>query len=133
MSKSRTVKIGDVIAAVIRKDDCYLVCQRPIHKNHGGLWEFPGGKVEQGETFEEAAEREIKEELNLQVVGTGKLLFSVIDSLSGFTINFVEVHVSGELALSEHIAYRWVSISDLQSLQLAPSDRQFAQSLLQTD
>jgi 8-oxo-dGTP pyrophosphatase MutT (NUDIX family) len=56
-----------VLAAVIRRQDRYLVCRRPAHKRHGGLWEFPGGKLEPGETLLEAARRELREELGAEV------------------------------------------------------------------
>ena len=46
-----------VLAAVVRRDDRYLVCRRPAHKRHGGLWEFPGGKIHAGETLLGAARR----------------------------------------------------------------------------
>ena len=50
------------MAAVIERDGKLLVCRRPGHKRHGGLWEFPGGKLEPGETIVDAARRELDEE-----------------------------------------------------------------------
>ena len=55
---------GTVVAAVVRRGNKMLVCQRPLHKHHGGLWEFPGGKVEHQETLNAAAQRELAEELD---------------------------------------------------------------------
>src|SRR5690606_20769929 len=60
-----------VLAAVIRRDGRWLVCRRPAHKRHGGLWEFPGGKLEPGESLLEAATRELEEELAVRVTGVG--------------------------------------------------------------
>ena len=59
-----------VLAAVIWEGDSVLICQRPPHKRHGGLWEFPGGKVRPGESRLDAARRELWEELNLKVLHT---------------------------------------------------------------
>jgi 8-oxo-dGTP pyrophosphatase MutT (NUDIX family) len=73
-----------VLAAVIRDADRYLVCLRPAHKRHGGLWEFPGGKLEPGETLFDAARRELKEELGVQVVAVEDLVFSTQDPGSPF-------------------------------------------------
>ena len=56
-----------VLASVIQRHDRFLVCRRPLHKRHGGLWEFPGGKVKDGETDLEVARRELAEELGVHV------------------------------------------------------------------
>ena len=56
-----------VVAAIIKKDNLYLIVQRNKHKYLGLKWEFPGGKVESGETFEEALLREIEEELSIEI------------------------------------------------------------------
>jgi mutator protein MutT len=63
--------IQRVVAAVIQRNDQYLLCQRPAHKRHGGLWEFPGGKVHDGETDFDAISRELTEELEVGVVRVG--------------------------------------------------------------
>ena len=136
--KSRTV-----IAAVIVRDNRYLVCQRPEHKRHGGLWEFPGGKIEPGETFLEAATRELKEELNLTVVEIGAVLLTVSDNGTifdnvtvshlekdtGFLINFLQVETAGDPVLLEHQEVRWLTSKQLRTLPLAPSDRSFVKHL----
>ncbi|MCC5791124.1 MAG: NUDIX domain-containing protein [Legionellaceae bacterium] len=64
----------DVAVAVIRKRDSVLVSQRPLHATHGGMWEFPGGKIEPGESVEEALRRELEEEINIQVQSMRPLL-----------------------------------------------------------
>jgi 8-oxo-dGTP diphosphatase len=64
-----------VVAAVIKRNDYYLICKRPKGKRHGGLWEFPGGKVEEGENIETAARRELAEELDLSVLSFVDYLF----------------------------------------------------------
>jgi 8-oxo-dGTP diphosphatase len=119
-----------VLAAVIRRDDSYLVCLRPPHKRHGGLWEFPGGKMESGETLHEAARRELQEELGLEVLSVGETLFSCQDPGSRFVIEFVEVQVSGIPQAFEHAEIRWATPQELRDLKFAPSDRAFSLTLV---
>src|SRR5690349_17335120 len=91
-----------VLAAVIRDGEQYLVCQRPLHKRHGGLWEFPGGKCELHESDEDAARRELREELAVEVISTGRELYTRHDGDSPFLIAFVEVAIDGEPTCQEH-------------------------------
>lgn len=119
-----------VLAAVIRRDDRYLICQRPPHKRHGGLWEFPGGKLEPGETHGHAARRELAEELGVNVQTVGAVLFSVADPGSQFVIEFVDVTIAGEPRCIEHSALRWLPLDELAALDLAPSDRRFVEFLI---
>ena len=124
-----STKPRQVLACVIEKDSRYLVCLRPAHKHHGGLWEFPGGKLEDGESFKDAAVREMQEELGLKAVLVGELVMAVDDKSSGFSICFVPVEVSGELKLKEHDAFKWATTEELLDLNLAPSDREFSNYL----
>ena len=126
MSQNAYSQPGQVIAAVIERGGRFLLCQRPSHKRHGGLWEFPGGKLEPGETFHDAAHRELEEELGLSVVSVGAVRLSITDDASGFVINFVDVHASGEPQLLEHSALQWSSPAEMSKLPLAPTDRAFA-------
>lgn len=119
-----------VIAAVIKQEGKFLVCRRPAHKRHGNLWEFPGGKLEPGESLLEAAERELNEELNMHATACGATLFSIKDEASGFLIKFVEVETTGKPELIEHSALKWMALNQLSELDLAPSDKQFVSELL---
>jgi len=119
-----------VLAAVVRRGAQYLVCRRPNHKRHGGLWEFPGGKVEPGETTHHAIHRELSEELDVAVQNVGAALFAVLDPGSQFVIEFVPVEVRGDPRCIEHSALQWLSLSELPGLELAPSDRRFVEFLL---
>jgi 8-oxo-dGTP diphosphatase len=119
-----------VLAAVICVDSRYLICQRPAHKRHGGLWEFPGGKVERGETDLEAARRELREELGVAAIDVGPVLFSVHDPGSLFLIAFVQVGIEGDPQCHEHTAFRWLPMLDLAALPLAPADRRFVEYVL---
>src|SRR5579872_7101219 len=119
-----------VLAAVVRAGDRYLVCRRPAHKRHGGLWEFPGGKLEANESTLEAADRELREELGVEVVAVSDVLFSVHDPESPFLIEFVPADIRGTPQCLEHQELRWTTLQDLPSLDLAPSDRRFVEFLL---
>jgi mutator protein MutT len=127
---SRAMTLTFVLAAVVQRDDRYLICQRPSHKRHGGLWEFPGGKLEPGETHDHAARRELAEELDVHVQAVGAVLFSVADPGSHFVIDFVPVTIAGEPRCIEHSALQWLPLDELPRLDLAPSDRRFVEFLL---
>lgn len=116
-----------VLAAVIRRQGRYLLCLRPPEKRHGGLWEFPGGKLEGDESLAQAAQRELMEELGVDVTGCGTLLFAHQEGGSPFRIEFVPVEIEGEPQALEHSAVRWVSIEESECLPMAPSDRAFAE------
>lgn len=112
-----------VVAAVIEREGKILVCERPSHKRHGGLWEFPGGKVENGESDFEAVKRELYEELAVDVISVGKVQFSVADPGSEFVIEFLRVKIEGQPQCLEHASFAWVSEQELLEVPLAPSDR----------
>ena len=123
MQTTSTVR---VVAAVARRYGRMLVCQRPAHKRHGGLWEFPGGKIEPGESVLEAVRREIAEELGATVTEVGEMEFSFTEPGSEFSIEFYPVEIAGELSCREHTAFAWATPEQLLGLPLAPSDREFA-------
>jgi 8-oxo-dGTP diphosphatase len=119
-----------VLAAVIKRGDRYLVCRRPSHKRHGGLWEFPGGKLEYGESLFDAARRELEEELGLGVECVGETILIVHDGDSPYQIEFVQVQTIGEPRPIEHEALAWARIEELAELALAPSDRIFVDQIV---
>ena len=116
-----------VVAAVIERDGRFLLCQRPAHKRHGGLWEFPGGKLEPGENLSAAARRELAEELGVLVTDCGELLFSAGDPGSEFVIEFLGIFIEGEPRAIEHERLAWFTPSEMHGLDLAPSDRRFVE------
>ena len=116
-----------VVAAVVSRDDRLLVCQRPSHKRHGGLWEFPGGKCEEGESDADAIRRELREELGVEAEIVHGEEFSIQDHGSPFLIVFIPVGIVGEPACHEHVALTWGSLEELSKLPLAPSDRRFVE------
>jgi 8-oxo-dGTP diphosphatase len=110
---------------VVRRDGRYLVARRPLEKRHGGLWEFPGGKMGPDESLLEAADRELREELALRARGVGRVLFEARDPDSPFLIRFVEVEATGEPKALEHLEVGWYEAGELTSLALAPTDARF--------
>ena len=114
----------EVVAAVIfDAAGRVLATQCPPHKHNGG-WEFPGGKIECGESAPQAVEREIFEELSLKV-RVGELLHIVEWEYPAFHL---KMHCfscrieSGELQLHEHTAYRWLTAETLRSVDWLPAD-----------
>ena len=118
-----------VVAAVIRRGDTLLVCQRPAHKRHGGFWEFPGGKCEHAESDVAAIRRELREELDIEAASVGSSEFEVADAGSPYLIAFIPVTIEAEPRALEHDALAWASIRELLEMPLAPSDRRYVQWL----
>lgn len=116
-----------VLAAVIARGDRYLICRRPAHKRHAGLWEFPGGKLESGESLFDAAVRELREELDVTAASICDPVFSIADAGSEFIIEFVPTEIHGEPRCIEHTELQWATVEELLELDLAPSDRRFAE------
>jgi 8-oxo-dGTP diphosphatase len=116
-----------VIAAVVSRGDDFLVCQRPFEKRYGGLWEFPGGKCEPGESINDTTRRELCEELGVDVIETGHEQIAILDPDSPYLIIFVPVRIVGEPTCHEHIGLRWGQLSELAQLPLAPSDRKYVE------
>src|SRR5690606_1721268 len=109
-----------------------LVYERLALKRHGGLWKFPGGKVESDESDFEAVDRELAEELGVQVGAVGPVVFSISDPGSPYVIEFLPVQIEGEPRCLEHTALAWVPEVELLSLPLAPIDLQFARFRIQS-
>ena len=118
-----------VVAAVIRRGDRYLLGLRPELKRHGGLWEFPGGKIDHGESVLDAATRELAEELGIQVTGMGEILLSVADGASPFVIDFVEIATDGAPLAVEHDELGWFDPGEMAAMPLAPADAACARYL----
>ena len=114
-----------VAAAVIERKGRALLGRRPLDKRHGGLWEFPGGKLAARETLGEALGRELREELGLELERVGAVLFHSRDPDSPFDIYFVKVSARGVPRALEHIELEWCDRSRIMELDLAPADRRF--------
>lgn len=114
-----------VVCALIERDGRVLIAQRPAHKHLPLKWEFPGGKVEPGESAETAIVREIREELGCTVFVTRPLprsthAYAVIIEMIPFVCRLTSG--SPEPRALEHVALRWVAPDDLPAFDLAPAD-----------
>ncbi len=116
----------DVVAAVIVRGGRYLIGRRPEGKRHGGMWEFPGGKMEPGEDVEAAIRRELDEELGLRLLSVDPTVrFEQVDSDGRFRILFYDVEVEGQPEAREHSALRWATAEEMEGMELAPTDAAF--------
>ena len=119
-----------VVAGVVRRKGRVLLCQRPEGKRFGLLWEFPGGKLEAGESPEAALERELREELAIET-RTGRVLDALrLDDRNGgdLLMLFYESEiVRGEPQTVECRALDWALPEDVAAYDLAPADRLFLQ------
>lgn len=131
MTQGPSYRAQRVVAAVVRRGDTFLVCRRPDHKRHGGLWEFPGGKVGTDESDANAVGRELREELGITLLTAHPAEFEIADPDSPFLIAFVPVVIQGEPACHEHSELRWATAADLRALTLAPSDARYVEWLQQ--
>ena len=114
-----------VVAALIEKDGKIMICRRPPHKKRGGLWEFVGGKVEKGESDEEALRRECREELNVGI-GVGELFTDVTHVYPDLTVELLVYRafiLSGAPELLEHTEIRYVSKEQLDAFDFCPADK----------
>ena len=116
-------KIINVVAAIIRDGDKIFATQRGYGDFKGG-WEFPGGKIEENETPQEALVREIKEELDTEIK-VGELIDTIEYDYPTFHLSmdcFWAEIVSGELVLKEHEAAKWLTKAELDSVEWLPAD-----------
>jgi A/G-specific adenine glycosylase len=125
-----------VTAAVIRENDQVLIAQRPAEGLLGGLWEFPGGKVEDGETLPDGLRREILEELGVGIkvgppLGVYRHAYTHFRvTLHAFLCSLNDRQASLRLGPIEHSALRWIVPEDLASYPMGKLDRQIANALL---
>ena len=127
--KAKTIRVS---AAVICKDGRYLLAKRPAHKPQGGLWEFPGGKIESGETAQVALARELVEELGARNVTVGSLVGSSEYDYGNLVVQIEAYWVTCDLASLrnlEHEQIEWFAPTSFGQIALAPAD-QFLQPLL---
>ena len=122
-----------VVAALIWQGDKFLICQRPAHKARGLLWEYVGGKVEPGETREEALIRECKEELDISL-SVGDVFFEVDHVYPDITIHLTLFNASiagGEIKMLEHNDIRWLTVNEIDDYPFCPADRDILERLKQ--
>lgn len=123
----------DVVAALIWEKDKFLICQRPANKARGMLWEFVGGKVESGETFPQALQRECAEELAI-TVDVGKQFMQVIHEYPDILIRLTLFHCTiptGYPQALEHNDIRWIHPSQIDDYQFCPADEDILKRIKQ--
>lgn len=117
-------RIIDVCGGLIEQGGKFLVAQRKYNDRFGGLWEFPGGKIEDGESKEIAIKRELDEELGIEVE-TGKLALVVEDEIPEMKviIYLVECYIKrGEPRPIDCQDVKWLTLDEIKLLKLAPAD-----------
>ncbi len=121
----------DVVAALVWRGDELLVTQRPAGSHLAGFWEFPGGKIEPGETPEAALARELREELDL-AVQIDRLRSEVVHDYAEKTVRllfFDCAWIGGEARNVAVAAHRWITRHELTTLTFPPADRELLADL----
>ena len=123
----------EVVAALIWRQNKFLICQRPAHKARGLLWEFVGGKVESGETKEQALIRECREELDV-AVEPREIFLELTHTYPDLTVHltlFQPRLLGGEPRRLEHADLRWITPEEIPQYPFCPADQVILERLLQ--
>lgn len=113
-----------VVAALIWDRDRFLACQRPAHKARGLLWEFVGGKVEPGESKEDALIRECREELGI-TISVGDVFMELVHTYPDLTVELTLYHAKIEKGIPkklEHHDIRWITVQEIDDYSFCPAD-----------
>ncbi len=115
----------EVVAALIWEQNKFVICQRPAHKARGLLWEFVGGKVEPGESKEQALVRECREDLAI-TLEVGKVFTEVTHEYPEFFIHLTLFHAAireGQPQKLEHNDIRWITTEEIDQYDFCPADK----------
>lgn len=121
----------EVVAALIWNGARFMICQRPAHKARGLLWEFVGGKVEPGETREQALVRECREELAV-TVSVGEIFAEVTHEYPDLTVHLTLFHAAiaeGTPQMREHNDIRWITVDEIPQYDFCPADQPILERL----
>ena len=125
--------ITEVVAALIWDKDKFMICQRPAHKARGLLWEFVGGKVEPGETKEQALIRECREELAV-TLSVGDVFMDVVHEYPDLTVHltlFNATIAEGEPRKLEHNDIKWITPSEIPNYDFCPADEEILARIIE--
>lgn len=123
--------ITEVVAALIWDNGKFMICQRPAHKARALLWEFVGGKVEPGETKEQALIRECQEELAI-TLSVGDVFMDVVHEYSDITVHltlFNATIAEGVPQKLEHNDINWITPAEIQHYDFCPADEEILKRL----
>ena len=123
----------EVVAALIWKGDKFMICQRPANKARALLWEFVGGKVEPGETKEEALIRECKEELDI-ILSVDDAFMDVVHEYPDITVHltlFNATIAEGEPKKLEHNDIQWITPSEIPNYEFCPADEEILDKIIE--
>ena len=123
--------VTEVVAALIWDGDKFMICQRPAHKARGLLWEFVGGKVESGETKEQALIRECQEELAV-TLEVGEAFMDVVHEYPDLTVHLTLFRariVEGVPQKLEHNDIRWITVDEIDAYAFCPADEEILRRL----
>ena len=123
----------EVVAALIWRGEKFMICQRPAHKARGLLWEFVGGKVEAGETKEEALIRECQEELAVRLL-VGEVFMDVTHEYPDLTVHLTLFHATiaeGEPQKLEHNDIRWITPQEIPNYEFCPADTEILEKIIE--
>lgn len=121
----------EVVAALIWKNGKFMICQRPAHKARGLLWEFVGGKVEPGETKEQALVRECREELAVTVAVQDEFM-NLVHEYPDITIHLTVFNAyiaEGVPQLLEHNDVRWIPPKEIKNYDFCPADNKILEKI----
>ncbi len=124
--------IVQVVAALIWKDNKFMICQRPANKTRAFQWEFVGGKAEKGETREEALIRECKEELDV-TVKVGDIFMEVDHQYPDINVHltlFNSEIAEGEVKMLEHNDIKWITPDEIQNFTFCPADKDILEKII---
>ena len=123
--------VVEVVAALIWDGDKFMICQRPAHKARGLLWEFVGGKVELGETKDQALIRECQEELAV-TLKVGEVFMDVVHEYPDLTVHLTLFHAriaEGVPQKLEHNDICWITVDEIDSYVFCPADEEILNRL----
>lgn len=124
-------KVAEVVAALVWDGDRFLICQRPAHKARGLLWEFVGGKVEPGETKEQALIRECREELAVTLL-VGEVFMEVDHEYPDLSVHLTLFNAAiseGTPRMLEHNDIRWITVEEIPQYEFCPADEAILKKL----
>ena len=122
----------EVVAALVWEGERFMICQRPAHKARGLLWEFVGGKVEKGETKEQALVRECREELDV-TVAVGDVFMDVVHEYPDLTVHLTLFNsriAEGTPKMLEHNDIKWILPREIPNFEFCPADEEILKKII---